>query len=58
MELTVTVDDPMVYTKPWVAVDKLQINLMPNGSDLMEMIPSASEAAAYRRVIASQAKTK
>jgi hypothetical protein len=48
----------MVYTKPWVAVDKLQINLMPNGSDLMEMIPSASEAAAYRRVIASQAKTK
>jgi len=58
LELTVTVDDPVVYTKPWVAVDKLQINLMPNGSDLMEMIPSASEAAAYRRVIASQAKTK
>jgi len=58
MELTVTLDDPVVYTKPWVAVDKLQINLMPNGSDLMEMIPSASEAAAYRRVIASQAKTK
>jgi hypothetical protein len=58
MELTVTLDDPVVYTKPWTAVDKLQINLMPNGSDLMEMIPSASEAAAYRRVIASQAKTK
>jgi hypothetical protein len=58
MELTVTLDDPEVYTKPWMAVDKLPINLMPNGSDLMEMIPSASEAAAYRRVIASQAKTK
>src|SRR6476646_3951291 len=58
LELTVTVDDPVVYTKPWVAVDKLPIKLMPNGSDLMEMIPSASEAAAYRRVIASQAKTK
>lgn len=58
MELTVTLDDPLVYMKPWVAVDKLRINLMPNGSDLMEMIPSASEAAAYRRVIASQAKTK
>ena len=27
---------------------------MPNGTDLMEMIPSASEAAAYRRVIASR----
>ena len=58
MELTVTLDDPAIYTKPWMAVDKLKINLMPDGSDLMEMIPSASEAAAYRRVIASQAKTK
>ena len=58
MELTVTLDDPVVYTKPWMAVDKLKISLMPNGSDLMEMIPSASEAAAYKRVIASQAKTK
>ena len=58
IELTVTIDDPTVYTKPWTAVDKLPIRLMPNGSDLMEMIPSASEAAAYRRVIASQAKTK
>ena len=58
MELTVTLDDPVVYTKPWMPLDKLTINLMPNGSDLMEMIPSASEAAAYRRVIASQAKSK
>ena len=58
MELTVTLDDAVVYTKPWVAVDKLKINLMPDGSDLMEMIPSASEAAAYRRVIASKAKTQ
>ncbi len=58
MELTVTLDDPAVYTKPWVAVEKLPIRLMPDGSDLMEMIPSASEAAAYRRVIASQAKSQ
>jgi hypothetical protein len=58
LELTVTLDDPLVYTKPWTALDKLTINLMPNGTDLMEMIPSASEAAAYRRVIASEAKSK
>jgi hypothetical protein len=57
MELTVMLTDPLVYAKAWVPVDKMQINLMPNGSDLMEMIPSASEAAAYRRVIASRAKT-
>ncbi len=58
MELTVTLDDPLVYTKSWTALDKLRIGLMPNGADLMEMIPSASEAAAYRRVIASQAKSR
>ena len=58
LELSVTLDDPVVYTKPWMPVDKLTINLMPNGTDLMEMIPSASEAAAYRRVIASQAKSR
>jgi len=56
MELTVTLDDPLVYTKPWMPLDKLTIRQMPNGTDLMEMIPSASEAAAYKRVIASQAK--
>jgi hypothetical protein len=56
LELTVTLDDPLVYTKPWMPLDKLPIRLMPNGTDLMEMIPSASEAAAYKRVIASQAK--
>jgi hypothetical protein len=58
MELTITLNDPVVYTKPWTAVEKLPIRLMPDGSDLMEMIPSASEAAAYRRVIASQAKSQ
>jgi len=56
MELTVTLDDPLVYTKPWMPLDKLTIRQMPNGTDLMEMIPSASEAAAYKRVIARQAK--
>jgi hypothetical protein len=56
MELTVTIDDPLVYTKPWTALDRLPIRLMPDGSDLMEMIPSASEAAAYKRAIAAKAK--
>jgi hypothetical protein len=56
MELTVTIDDPLIYTKPWMALTRLPIRLMPSDTDLMEMIPSASEAAAYKRVIASQAK--
>jgi hypothetical protein len=56
MELSVTITDPQIYTKPWVALNRLPIRLMPDGTDFMEMIPSASEAAAYRRVIANPAK--
>jgi hypothetical protein len=47
-----------MYTKPWTPINKMPIRLMPNDTDLMEMIPSASEALAYRREIASQAKSK
>jgi hypothetical protein len=56
MELTVTIDDPLVYTKPWIARNRLALKLMPPGTDLMEMIPSASESQAYTRFISSQTK--
>jgi hypothetical protein len=52
MELTVTIDDPKAYTKPWVARDKLLLRLMPPETDLMEMIPSETEAAEYKKVFA------
>jgi hypothetical protein len=56
VELTVTIDDPKVYTKPWLTRNQLVMKLLPANTDLMEMIPSASEAQAYQRVISSQAK--
>ena len=56
LELTVVVDDPMVYTKPWTTRNRLQLKLMPPGTDMMEMIPSASEAQAYQKFISSQTK--
>lgn len=56
LELTVTIDDPQVYTKPWTARNRLPMKLMPPDTDLMEMIPSASEAQLYARDIASQTK--
>jgi hypothetical protein len=56
LELTVTFDDPLVYTKPWIARNRLPLKRLPRGTDLMEMIPSASEAAAYRDFISSQTK--
>jgi hypothetical protein len=56
LELTVTIDDPKTYTKPWVPRNKLPLRLLPPGTDLMEMIPSASEAAAYRKAMADPSR--
>jgi hypothetical protein len=55
MELTVTIDDPKMYTRPWVGRDKLRLTLLPSGTDFMEMIPSASEAASVRSIYAAEA---
>jgi hypothetical protein len=54
IELTVTIDDSKTYTKPWTPRDKLMLRLLPANMDLMEMIPSASEAAEYRRTFESK----
>jgi len=54
MELTVLIDDAKAYTKPWLARDKLRLTLMPPNTDLMEMIPSASEAAEIKKIYAAQ----
>jgi hypothetical protein len=56
LELTVTIDDPKAYTQPWVARNKLPLQLMPPGTDLTEMIPSASEAATYRKMLVDPSK--
>src|SRR6185295_6081191 len=55
MELTVVIDDPKTYARPWTARDKLPMRLMPPDTDLMEMIPSASEAAAAKAIYAAEA---
>src|SRR6185436_14193759 len=49
MELTVTIDDPTAYTKPWVGRNKLALRLIPSNVDLMEMICSATEAQEYKK---------
>ncbi|MBI2186721.1 MAG: hypothetical protein HYU37_06290 [Acidobacteria bacterium] len=56
LELTVTIDDPKVYTKPWLVRNRMPMRLLPPNTDLMPMIPSASEAQLYSREIASQTK--
>lgn len=49
MELTVTIDDPTAYTKPWVGRNKLPLRIIPSNVDLMEMICSATEAQEYKK---------
>jgi hypothetical protein len=39
-----------------MARNRLPLKLLPAGTDLMEMIPSASEAQAYTKTISSQTK--
>jgi hypothetical protein len=56
IELTVVIDDPMIYTKPWLGRDRLPMKRMAPGNDLAELIPAASDTKLYRDVISSQAK--
>jgi hypothetical protein len=58
LELSVTIDDPKMYTKPWVALDKLQFDLQPRDFDVREMICSPSEFAQYNKLIGNPASEK
>jgi hypothetical protein len=58
LELTVTIDDPKMYTKPWVALDKLRFKLRPPNFDVREMLCSPSEFAEYNKVIGNPASSK
>jgi hypothetical protein len=58
LELSVTIDDPKMYTKPWVALDKLRFKLKPPNFDVREMICSPSEFAEYNRIIGIPASGK
>jgi hypothetical protein len=51
MELTVTIDDPRAYTKPWLGRDKMPLTLAPANLDMMEMICSPTEVMDYRKFI-------
>jgi hypothetical protein len=53
LELTVRIDDPKMYTKPWVATDKLILHLLPADYDMGEMICSPSEMSEYKKLVAN-----
>lgn len=51
LELTVTINDPQMYVKPWVALDKLTFNLEPPSFDIRETIWAPSEFREYNSLI-------
>jgi hypothetical protein len=51
LELTVTIDDPKIYTRPWVALDKLIFELQPASFDVREMIWSPSQYEKYNKLM-------
>jgi hypothetical protein len=51
LELTVTIDDPKMYTKPWVAMDKFAFKLLPPDARVLEMLCSPVDQANYNKEI-------
>lgn len=50
LEWTVTIDDPKMYSKPWVAMDKFPMKLEDPHADVMEMYCSPSEMERYNKM--------
>ena len=55
LEITVTVDDPKYFTKPWVPMDKFPMKLQTPDYDIVEMICVNSDMEAYGRDFADPA---
>jgi hypothetical protein len=52
LELTVTIDDPKMYTKPWIALDKFTMRLEDPHRDVMEVYCSPTEMEKYNKLFA------
>jgi hypothetical protein len=53
MELTVTIDDPKFYTKPWLALNKQPFKLQPPDFSMSETQCSPSEMATYDSLVST-----
>ena len=47
LEVSIKITDPKIYTRPWVALDKLSLRLQSPNFDIHEMECSPSETAEY-----------
>ena len=55
IELTLTINDPKMYSKPWNALNKFRLRLQPEWFDIREQICSVSEATEYTAIVAAEA---
>jgi hypothetical protein len=51
LELTVTINDPKMYTRPWNAMENFRMNLLQPTFDVHEFICSPSEFAEYNKLL-------
>jgi hypothetical protein len=58
LELTVTIDDPKMYTKPWVATDKFAFKLLPPDTRVLEMLCSPTDQERYNKEIGNTVSGK
>jgi hypothetical protein len=58
IELTVTIDDPQIYTKPWLSRDRLPLKRLPDNTDFLEQIYAASEVTGYKEDIAIKTRVQ
>lgn len=52
IELTLTINDPKMYTKPWLALNKFPLRRQPHGFDIREMYCSPSDYLDYNNELA------
>jgi hypothetical protein len=55
LELTETIDDPTMYTRPWVTMDKFPLKLLDSHTDVTEMYCSPSELQKYDKLVGNGA---
>jgi hypothetical protein len=58
LELTVTINDPKMYTKPWVALKDFRFNQQSPHLDIHEMICSPAEFAEYNKLVGDSISEK
>ena len=51
VELTVSIDDPKMYTGPWLALNKFPLRLQPRGFDIRELYCAPSDLEQYNKEI-------